>query len=127
MTELQERVRLLVVDDDEGMVDTLRDVLVASGYGVDVAYSGREAIERAKIKRPDGILMDVRMPGMNGVDAFREIKRESADSFVIFMSAYAASTMSEDILRQGAVEVVAKPLDLEHILYLIDKTALEMR
>ena len=59
MIQPQERIRLLVVDDDEGMVATLRDILGASGYGVDVAFSGREAVEQVKTRRPDGILMDI--------------------------------------------------------------------
>ncbi len=123
MTELQERLHLLIVDDDEGMVATLRDVLEASGYGVDVAYSGREAIERAKRRMPDGILMDVRMPGLNGIEAFREIRLLSPEIFVIFMSAYAASAVVEDVRRVGAAEVLSKPLDLERMLHLIDRTA----
>ncbi len=127
MTEQQERLRLLVVDDDEGIVATLRDILVATGYGVDVAYSGTEAIEQVKKRMPDGILMDVRMPGLNGIEAFREIRLLSPECFVIFMSAYAASALVEDVRREGAIEVLLKPLDLERTLHLIDRTAQRTR
>lgn len=123
MTQPGGRTQLLVVDDDKGMAATLRDVLGASGYGVDVAHSGYEAVERIRERRPDGILMDIRMPGMNGVETFREIKRLSPESFVIFMTAYAASALVEEARREGAVEVVPKPLDLDHVLGLIDETA----
>ena len=116
-------VSVLVVDDDEGMVATLQDILGAAGYEVDVAYSGEEAVERVRERIPDCILMDVRMPGLNGVEAFREIKRLSPESFVIFMTAYAASTLVEEARREGAVEVIPKPLDLEQVLGLIDETA----
>ena len=116
-------IRVLVVDDDEGMVATLHDILGAAGYSVDVALSGSDAVERVRLQAPDCILMDVRMPGLNGVEAFREIKKLSPESFVIFMTAYAASTLVEDARREGAVEVVPKPLDLERVLHLIDDTA----
>ncbi len=116
-------VRVLVVDDDQGMVATLRDILGVAGYQVDVAYSGPDAVDCVRRQAPDCILMDIRMPGLNGVEAFREIKRLSPESFVIFMTAYAASTLVEDARREGAVEVVPKPLDLERVLSLVEETA----
>lgn len=123
MTGFEAGTRLLVVDDNEGMVATLRDILGAAGYRIDVAFSGLEAVERVRACRPDGILMDIRMPGMNGVEAFREIKRLSPESFVIFMTAYAASALVEDAKREGAIEVIPKPLDLQHVMSLIVRTA----
>ncbi len=123
MTEPQERIRLLVVDDDEGMVATLRDVLGASGYGVDVAFSGKEAVEQVRTRRPDGILMDIRMPEMNGVEAFRKTKKLSPESFVIFMTAFSESALIADARREGALEVVPKPLDLGGLLQLIQRAA----
>ena len=119
MTQAGGRVQLLVVDDDEGMAATLRDILGASGYGVDVAHSGFEAVEHLREHKPDGILMDIRMPGMDGVETFRETKTLSPESFVIFMTAFSDSSLVEDARREGAVEVVSKPLDLERLLQLI--------
>ncbi len=123
MNERDAEARILVVDDDEGMVATLRDILGVAGYQVDIAYSGQDAVDRVRLQTPDCILMDVRMPGLNGVEAFREIKRLAPESYVIFMTAYAASTLVEDARREGAVEVVPKPLDLEQVLSLIEETA----
>lgn len=123
MIEPQEKTRLLVVDDDEGMVATLKDILGVAGYQVDIAYSGNEAVEYVRQQVPDCILMDVRMPGLSGVEAYREIKRLAPESFVIFMTAYAASSLVDDARREGAVEIVPKPLDLEKVLNLIEETA----
>ena len=116
-------IHVLVVDDDEGMVATLYDILGAAGYSVDTAHSGPEAVERVGLQVPDCILMDVRMPGQSGVDAFREIKQLAPESAVIFMSAYAASTLVDEARREGALDVVPKPLDLERVLHLIDDSA----
>lgn len=117
------RLRILVVDDDQSMVSTLRDILVASGHEVEVAYSGTEAIERVDDLVPDCVLMDIRMPGPNGVEAFREIKRISPHSFVIFMTAYSSSSLVDEAHAEGAVDVLPKPLDLERLLRLIETTA----
>ena len=117
------KLRILVVDDDPSMVSTLRDILQATGHEVEVAYSGSEAIERVGDLRPDCILMDVRMPGPNGVEAFRRIKRISPQSFVIFMTAYSDSSLVSEARAEGAVEVLSKPLDLERLLGLIQSTA----
>lgn len=111
---------VLVVDDDPGIVTTLRDILHAWGYEVDVARSGYEAVEHVRRSRPDCILMDIRMPGMDGVEAFRRIKRIAPDSPVIFVTAYADSDLVDDAFREGAVEVIPKPLDLKGLLRLLE-------
>lgn len=116
-------LRILVVDDDQSMVSTLRDILMATGHEVDVAYSGTEAIERAAELKPDCILMDIRMPGRNGVETFREIKRISPQSAVIFMTAYSSSALVKEARAEDAVAVLPKPLDLERLLRLIESTA----
>lgn len=116
-------LRILVVDDDRSMVSTLCDILSATGYEVEAAYSGEQALECARQSAPDCILMDIRMPGANGVETFREIKQISPRSFVIFMTAYSSSSLVEEAEREGAVDVLPKPLDLERLLGLITTTA----
>ncbi len=116
-------IRVLVVDDDEDVVTSLRDILVAVGYQVDTACSGAEALERVREHRPGCVLMDIKMPGMNGVEAYREIKRWSPESFVIFMTAYSTSSLVGEARREGAIEVFAKPFDLQRVLRLIEETA----
>ncbi len=119
MAQMNGHFRVLVVDDDPGMVTTLRDILALSGYDVEAAYSGSEAVERVREGQPDCVLMDIRMPGMDGVDAFRQIKKLSPGSPVIFMTAFAASNLVDEARLEGAVEVVSKPLDLEYVLELV--------
>ena len=112
---------LLVVDDEPDMVRGLRRILRARGYRVDVAHSGEEAIEKANEREPDGLLMDIRMPGIDGVEAYRHIQRQCPDAFVIFMTAY--SNLAEEARQEGAAEVLAKPLDIEHLGPLLERTA----
>ncbi len=123
MATAEDRIRVLVVDDDEDTVTGLHDILLAVGYEVDVAYSGAEALERVAEHRPACVLMDIKMPGMNGVEAYREIKRLSPESFVIFMTAYSTSSLVDEARREGALEVLAKPLDIPGVLRVIEETA----
>lgn len=116
-------LRVLVVDDDPNMVATLRDILEAGDFLVDVAYSGSEAIEKAADRAPDCVLMDLRMPGLDGVETFRRLKKSSPECCVIFMTAYAASELVAEAKEEGAVEVMPKPLDLKKVLGLLEAGA----
>ncbi|MCP5028102.1 MAG: response regulator, partial [Actinomycetia bacterium] len=77
MIQIETHGRVLVVDDDENFVALLERVLEDSGCAVAVAHTGYQAIERSREHEHDLILMDIRMPGMDGIEAFREIKRRS--------------------------------------------------
>ncbi len=119
MTNLKNQLNLLVVDDQDEIRATLKRLLGKHGYQVVVARNGKEAVEAVAQQRFDLILMDIRMPGMSGVDAFIQIKQASPKTPVILMTAYA---MEEDIRRaisEGAHTVVYKPFDMEKVLGLI--------
>lgn len=122
MSRFENRARILVVDDDPSMVQTLRDVLTATGFWVDAAFSGREAIERVRDNPPACILMDIRMPGLDGVATFRELKQTAPNCSVIFMTAYAASHLVDEAHQEGALEVLPKPLDLDRVIHLLEET-----
>ena len=109
----------LIVDDHVGMRTTLQDILEDEGYHVSSASSGDEAIELCQEHKFDIILMDVRMPGINGVEAFKKIKTISKDSRVIMMSAYSIDEMKLEALKEGAIAFLEKPLDISQVLKLI--------
>ncbi len=121
MNQPDKKARILVVDDEKSMVTSLRDVLDALGFAVDVAYSGSQAVERASRHRPDFILMDLRMPGIDGVEACREIQRLSPESRVIFMTAYASSSLVVEARSQEHAEVLFKPIEIDHVLEILDQ------
>ncbi len=114
-----ERERILIVDDEENMRKTLSEILSDEGYDVDVAASGEEAIAMCQKGRFRVILMDVRMPGMNGVEAFRQIRRHQEGVRVILMSAYSINALKEAALDEGAIAFLSKPLDLDRVVNLI--------
>ena len=114
-------LRMLIVDDEEGMRNTLRRIMMTKGFEVRVATDGSEAISIAEEFQPQILLMDIRMPGMNGVEAFREIKTHCPDAVAVFMTAYSSSELSQEAIDEGAVEVLAKPLDIDTLCDLIQR------
>lgn len=111
---------MLVVDDEPDMAKGLRRILELKGYDVRIALSGEEAIEESREWEPDGVLMDLKMPGIDGVEAYREIRTICPNAFVIFMTAF--SSMVEQARDEGAVEVLTKPLDPAATCELIAKS-----
>ena len=104
--------KIMVVDDSPTERAFLEGILAKRGYAVMTADSGEAAIERCKTERPDLIIMDVLMPGLNGFQATRTIAREEAtkDIPVIILSTKGQETDKIWGLRQGAKEYLTKPL-----------------
>ncbi|MBC8218831.1 MAG: response regulator [Planctomycetes bacterium] len=111
--------KILIVDDEENMRRTLADILIDEGYSVSTAATGEEAVELCSKVPHDTILMDVRMPGIDGVEAFRQIRRHKEGVRVILMSAYSIDALREAALDEGAIAFLSKPLDLEKVISLI--------
>jgi len=113
------RRSILIVDDDDAICETLSDVLEALGYRTVIASDGVEAV--ACIQKEDFalVLMDLRMPRMGGVQAYREILKWRPAVKAIMMTAYATSDLVQEALRAGAREVLSKPLAMDRLLNLI--------
>lgn len=114
------KASILIVDDDRGMGETLLDIMEDMGYDADVAEDGFEAIEKAKSGTFDLVLMDIEMPGMDGVETFKEIRKILPEINVVMMTAYAVEDLIAEALREGAYGVLYKPLDIEKVLNLVE-------
>jgi len=109
---------LLVVDDEEGMRTTLADILLECDFEVDVAEHGSEAVDMASKKQYDVIVMDVRMPVMDGAQALRLMRERDPNIKVVMMSANIDAALDVR-LRQCADRVMPKPLDMPELLRFI--------
>lgn len=103
---------VLIVDDSPTELHVLREMLTKSGFSVSTVSSGEEAIETLKSQRPDLILMDVVMPGMNGFEATRAITKnpQTADIPIIICTTKGQETDKAWGLRQGAKDYIVKPI-----------------
>lgn len=115
--------RVLVVDDDPAMVQTLQDVLRLHGWDADAAHSGAEAVAAVAKQPYTAVLMDVRMPGTDGVAAYHQIRREQHGVPVVLMTAFATDQVIAEARRAGVLTIVPKPLDLRNILRLLEHVA----
>ena len=113
---------ILVVDDHSAMRATLQDILRDEGYEVQSASSGEEAVDVFQDGHFDAVLMDVRMQGINGVEAFRQMKSVCNEVKVILMSAFSVEELKEESMQEGAVAFLPKPLDMESLIDLIGLT-----
>ena len=118
---MSEKGRILVADDEESHRIMLRAVLQEEGYEVAGAADGPEAIRAVEQEPFDLILLDIRMPGMDGIEALMEIRRISPYVPVLMMTAYASVKTAVDALKAGAFEYLIKPLDIEELKILIEK------
>ena len=117
---MSEPFKLLVVDDNRSLIEALADVFEMRGYDVDLAYDGEQAVERVRQGTYDCILMDIRMPKMSGVDAFREIKKLSPKMPVILMTAYSVQGLIDEAISEGVFAVIHKPVAVDRILEMIE-------
>lgn len=113
---MNEKLRILVVDDDRRMVKTICDILRVKGYEALKAYSGEEAVQLVGGGEFDCVLMDIKMPGIDGVAALKMIKGVSPGTPVVLMSANASFEQTEEAKQHGAATVLTKPIDFQQIL-----------
>ncbi len=121
------KCKILIVDDDIGLGETLYDILCDKGHQVVVVQNGWEAVTKSKETDFDVVLMDIKMPGLNGVETYREIKKMGSTPTVIVMTAYAVEDLLEQARQEGAYEVMFKPLDIDRLMELVDRSQSEMQ
>lgn len=118
--KVRNKANVLIVDDDIGMTETLSDILEDSGYHVEVANDGFKAIERVKARVFDVILMDIKMPGINGVETIKEIKTIQPEAAVMMMTAYSVEDLVVEALKEGAYGVMYKPINIMKVVEFIE-------
>jgi two-component system, OmpR family, response regulator len=112
----EHRARVLVVDDEPGVVSFVARALQARGFDVDVAGGGDEALALLEAGRYDVVLLDLRMPGTNGVVVLRRLMQTHPEQRVVVVSAAADTRIKVRCLELGASDFVAKPFELAELL-----------
>jgi two-component system response regulator HydG len=114
-----ETIRILVVDDNPDMAETLADILELKGFTVHAAASGAEALEILRGQPVDILLTDVKMPGMNGLELYRETRKLYPRLITIFMTAYSADELIQQGMAEGVKTILDKPLDMNFLVRLL--------
>ena len=119
---MKETTRVMIVDDDVNFADTTVDLLIEKGFDCISVNSGHEAIHKVKETTFDIIFLDVRMPVMNGIETYKEIKKIRPNVVIIFVTAYRMDELAEDALREGKYGLVYKPVDINKIVKIIERS-----
>ena len=117
---------LLVIEDKDSMREMLSKTLEAEGYEVETAKDGERGVERAKEKKYDVVLTDLKLPRMDGIEVLTSLKELDNDVAVILMTAYGTIEKAVEAMREGAFDFLTKPFDTDHLSVLI-KRAMENR
>ncbi len=112
---------ILVVDDEVDTCRNLSDILTDLGYRVDVAHDGSSALELVRRNAYDVALLDLRMPGMDGLELFHHLRELRPGTVGIIVTAYAGTDTAERALAAGAWQVLAKPVDFARLLALVEE------
>ena len=118
--------RILIVDDEAGVRSSLRGVLLDEGYEVELAETGEQALEVCGRSACDAMLLDVWLPGKDGLETLREIRRRGSDAAVIMISGHGNIETAVRATKLGAFDFVEKPVSLEKIV-LVLRNALKQR
>src|SRR5262245_54235955 len=118
---------VLIVDDEESICWGLRRLLTASGHDVDVASSAEEALEIAAERRPELVVLDVRLPGMDGLTAMVRLQKLAAGAPIVVITAFGNLETAVAAVRGGAFDYLTKPFDVEQVAAVVDRALASTR
>ena len=118
--------RILVIDDDPGVREYLEAVLSHWGYSVSAVAAAEQALDRLDEILPDLIVLDLLLPGMNGIEALHRLKQRLPDIPVVMVSGYGPARTIAECMRRGAADFLRKPFDEDRFRRVL-QTALGVR
>lgn len=113
--------RILVIDDEKVVGESLRRTLSGEGYEIDIAHSGREGLRKARMGSFDLIMVDLKMPDIDGLDVIKRIKEEQPDVMMVMITGYSTVDSATEALRTGAFDYIPKPFTPEEITDVVGK------
>jgi len=117
------KLNILLVEDGRSQREMLRDFLIKEGHRVMEAETGETAIKTVAGNHFDLILLDYKMPGMDGMEVLKEIKRINHEIDVVIITAYGTIETAVEAIKVGAIDYITKPIELEELLILLDRVA----
>ena len=112
---------ILIIDDEESIRKSLIGILQDEGFTTVIAENGEEGLEKLRAEAPDLVMLDIWMPGMDGIETLQKIKAEAPDQLVIMMSGHGTIETAVKATKHGAFDFIEKPLSLEKVLHSIQQ------
>jgi len=111
-----EKMKMMLVDDEERFLSTTKKLLTKKGYDVFIATSGAEALEKLRTQNIHVVILDVKMPGMDGIETLKAIKRTFPMVEVIMLTGHATVESAVEGLHSGATDYLTKPTDVNDLI-----------
>jgi len=118
---MSDKKNILVVNDEPAIRQILANMLKDRGYNVVMAEDGYKAIEKAKEIPFSITFLDIRMPGIDGVETLKEIKKISPETKFVMMTGYPHKNLEKEAIKQGAYTVIYKPFDRKKVIAIVEK------
>jgi len=113
--------KVLIVDDAPDTLDIIQKLLSFEGYEVILASTGEEGVKKVKEEKPDVVLMDISLPGIDGTEALKRIRTINPIQSVIMLTAFATVENAIQALKDGASDFVKKPFENEHLIHIVNQ------
>lgn len=113
--------RILIADDEANMRWVLERALTKAGYDVETAGDGQLALERASAERPDLVLLDLKMPKLDGMSVLKTLKERFPELLIVMLTAHGNTSTAVEAMKAGAHDYLMKPFDIEELLIIVDK------
>lgn len=114
-------LKIFIVDDNRDFAESLADLLQLDGHQVELAFDGETAIEKFRDQSFDITFMDVKLPGLNGVESFFEIRKINPQANVVMMTGYSVEQLVGEAVENGALGVLTKPIGMSQLLAQLEK------
>jgi DNA-binding NtrC family response regulator len=121
------QARVLVVDDEPDMLSTCRKFLEREGYDVAVAENGRDGVEQVSSFRPDLVITDLKMPGLDGMEVLRRTKEDHPDTMVMMFTGFGTIEDAVEAMKEGAFDFITKPFSPDHLLIAVQRALRQKR
>jgi len=124
---MSSQIRVLVVDDEESMRIACRQSLELAGYSISTAENGDQALQRIRQESFDVALLDLRMPGLPGMEALKRLKQESPNTAVVIITGYGTIDSAVEAIKSGAYDYLPKPFTPEALVSVVERAAVAAR
>ena len=115
------KIKLLLVDDEENFVNTLSERLKMRDVPSRVVYSGEEALEAVQSDAPDVVVLDLRMPGIDGMEVLRKVRKSNPEVRVVILTGHGNEAIEEEVRKLGAFHYHKKPVEIDELLGTVKK------
>lgn len=116
-------MHILLVDDEEGFITTLSERLSLRGFDNTAVLNGYLALEHCKAQQTDIVVLDLKMPGMNGMEVLRELQKINKEARIIIQSGHVTDKEEEEAAQLGATTFLRKPVDIDLLIDAIKEAA----